>query len=635
MGFIKYSIISRGNSGVCSKCGSETDDLLNVEISDESRVKRMALCKDCAKSLYYMVKKKNDALNKPEKPRSAMPDNNIYSSNIPNPHPANAATSERASYSQPDLNYGVSPVEPKNTGKKKVRPLPIIIASVALIFAIIVTAVVAPQIVKSAQLKRNETVTYDNNRGSYSDDTPAVIETTKTSAKIFESKKYTFKSHRLNVNSYQLDDGYFTFSDGLAWVYAEPENEWNQEERFVINTEGNVIYHLDSERFERGNYNDYIKVTPFKNGLSCITSGYHDVPDPGFLIIDKTGKEVYNDSGDEYTFCGQADDGTFFFSKHVANYSDNYYHLCYMDSNLNMVETSIEYSATSRPIIKLGEEVYNIYNTFINIKNSSIFKMDGMSRRPFFDSAQVFEGKVFFRFDNGEWDYYRCQLDDLYNQILQATDENDLGQKIMNISENISISDSEGRKGLCLSKFHNGCWFGSIGKYLIGEENDGRTYHYFDFKGNILVNFDTLKTSVNKILEMSAELVGDTSQELSFRLKGADGKTYYTAYNSQGERMYEPVQKDFNSINSKNDSFKGYIFLSYPQDKYIIDRNGNQIKIGDNFSYLKESDYYLGECISLNQGWIFFKGEFGKIDGSKTIKSITVNYDSSGNIIYG
>ena len=64
MGFIKYSIISRGNSGVCSKCGSETDDLLNVEISDESRVKRMALCENCAKVLYHGVKKKNELLSK-------------------------------------------------------------------------------------------------------------------------------------------------------------------------------------------------------------------------------------------------------------------------------------------------------------------------------------------------------------------------------------------------------------------------------------------------------------------------------------------------------------------------------------------------------------------------------------------
>lgn len=57
---IEFRVISKNDSGICSKCNSPTDSVFTVELADGSRSTRIILCLDCAHKLYLMIKKKNE-----------------------------------------------------------------------------------------------------------------------------------------------------------------------------------------------------------------------------------------------------------------------------------------------------------------------------------------------------------------------------------------------------------------------------------------------------------------------------------------------------------------------------------------------------------------------------------------------
>ena len=56
----ELTVTNRGEHGVCAKCGTPTDDLFTLMLSDGSRTKQMRLCPSCSKKLYSSVKQKNE-----------------------------------------------------------------------------------------------------------------------------------------------------------------------------------------------------------------------------------------------------------------------------------------------------------------------------------------------------------------------------------------------------------------------------------------------------------------------------------------------------------------------------------------------------------------------------------------------
>ena len=62
----KYNlnITGRSGAGVCPKCKSKAAALLDLELSDGSRIKRITLCESCARKLYASVKSRNEAAAK-------------------------------------------------------------------------------------------------------------------------------------------------------------------------------------------------------------------------------------------------------------------------------------------------------------------------------------------------------------------------------------------------------------------------------------------------------------------------------------------------------------------------------------------------------------------------------------------
>ena len=56
----ELTVTNRGEHGVCTKCGTPTDDLFTLMLSDGSRTKQMRLCPSCSKKLYSSIKQKNE-----------------------------------------------------------------------------------------------------------------------------------------------------------------------------------------------------------------------------------------------------------------------------------------------------------------------------------------------------------------------------------------------------------------------------------------------------------------------------------------------------------------------------------------------------------------------------------------------
>ena len=368
----------------------------------------------------------------------------------------------------------------------------------------------------------------------------------------------------------------YVFSEGYAWVHMETSNQLA-----VVDTEGKLVFTLDnaSEGIKvsagdssKGITYDPIEATPFYDGASVVyPSRYLDAY--GFAIYDTNGNLLTSsDDGDDSTdirFLAEGE-GTYLIAKTTSGFSENNTVIYCIDKNGNIISDEIEISGT-------------LYGRKWNYSGDGNFT---------FGMCGIIDGK-----------YIDFNDSDIYNNLDADTVKDCM----------VQIYGSEGVIPLC-SWGGGGETYGYVngavgGLYyasefapeyekILTELNDGNLNGWYDKDFNLVVSIPDYPDGVEVI-----ELGQFKDGYAPVKLRGTDGKYYFTLVDKAGNQMYEPVGGVENVA-----SFNSWSYSLY---------NGNITFIGSDTSgctyYLIDKDgtlYNLSEDISSFTGTVYADFDF-------------------------
>ncbi|MBR1860585.1 MAG: hypothetical protein IJ796_01790 [Lachnospiraceae bacterium] len=368
----------------------------------------------------------------------------------------------------------------------------------------------------------------------------------------------------------------YVFSEGLAWVRTDKPNQLA-----VVDTSGNIVFTLDNDSegikvsagdSSKGITYDPIEATPFHDGASVVyPSRYLNAY--GFAIYDSKGNLLTSsDDGDDATdmrFLAEGE-GKYLIEKTTADFSENNTVIYCIDKNGNIISDEIEISG-------------NLYGRKWNYSGNGNFT---------FGMCGIIDGK-----------YIDFNDSDIYNNLDADTVKDCM----------VQIYGSEGVIPLCswggggetygyvnglVGELYYAGEFAPEYEKILTELNDGNLNGWYDKDFNLVVGIPDYPDGVEVV-----ELGQFKDGYAPVKLRGADGRFYFTLVDKAGNQMYEPVGGVENVA-----SFNGWSYSLY---------NGNITFIGSDTSgrtyYLIDKDgtlYNLSEDISSFTGTVYADCDF-------------------------
>lgn len=456
------------------------------------------------------------------------------------------------------------------------------------------------------------------------------LEATDPLTTVVWTENYTFTSLEGKIESKQ-------FNNGVAWATLY-NTETREQVVGVINRNGELLYKLDKSRLSALSDDKYTVIaTPFINGLSAVylyvSWNIGHASEPGFIIVNSEGQEVYTCLDENMFMCGQTTDGKFIVTRHDSGFSGDNWHFCILDESLEIKETGIEGSAIGQgtnpqfDLIADGMYYYSTGNSILNLNNNSWYDI---------------KAPVYYEGNNGEVAFMYYLEDGMLGTIPLS-----LLNHVASFSELVQIVASDSCTKLRKMTHEVG-----TDEYKLKTWNDGSFLHttysgtpleYADIHGNKLLGFPTFPDGVyyRRVDDFSGGYC-------ALYLIGVDEKPYVTVIDENGTVQYDPVRvRGFGKYTSSDQidagSLNGYVFLfnNSENEIVIVGPDGQSLKLGDDFSSLDGFRYCINDKFSLaiGDGFMYVDTLDGKpcyysLDGKATITSIIAKYNERGQLLY-
>lgn len=587
----------RHEPGKCSKCGKDCEELFTAVVSLGNKSHSFVLCKDCSISLKYGIDKKNA-------------ENGFVM------HPSVNQSSQATDIETINSDYShVSCNDSHHTEKNNFSKSNKIIKMMPFVILLCVSAIFLIAIILNSTSKPSS-----SNNKPYTTVKPKVVEFNEDEA--IETSTHSLNKTLTNLIYPDHDCfrfGFYQFNEGLSWIkigYAQS----NKKDIAAINENGDTICLIDPNEY---NFDNEVNVTPFKNGFSCVypTSGADGTwVDKGVLVVNKDGTIVKWLA--DYEFYDVADDGTIFVQKNFLDFSTNYWELFMFDKNGNIKSTGIkvdnEIYRQNDKGLKITNQIYYFYNDQHSYNDNII--IDIGNKRLFCNSGTQFcfenmIGNDLYLSDRNN--YYSCSKSNFAEIVSSANEAEDIYNGICSCTV---IDPNFGNEDYSLISISDVYGISAVYKYRY---SNSREYIYTDFSGNILGKY----ADDNNIFYS----FGYSDGYFNTIEKGADGKMYLSAYNTNFERIYQPVlfPGSFDSFiyYNKYEAYSGYFFLNTDSTIVLYDRTGNPIHLGDKFMDLSNTSFFVGKNVVISNGWIFCNGTFATLDGTEQIKEVSISCD--------
>ncbi len=493
--------------------------------------------------------------------------------------------------------------------------------------------------------------------------TPTAPPTQKPTAKPVQTPTPTpVKDERLEISrveeyhfeSLNEDSDYSllckAFSSGVAWgCLRSVEN--SKISYGLFNKNGEVFYLFDTSKLPSGRNNDKYVITPFINGLSAIFP-YDGVnpprSEPGFVIVNQKGEEVYTCYDKDTYMCGQASNGDFLLLQYEAGGFDkpSAYYYYVLNSDLKLINTGIQHEGQ---FMDATEQRYTYGGYRIFCLSEGIYFL--ASAGILLNTTEGWSVDFYLICGNDEFVYAKRNHyddDELYRipiaSILTAKSGDEIASLFVDESCVYSSYDENMRyKNIYFSSFRGGC----IRWDYYDSEKEINVMEYIDFDGNTLVSLPTFSNGV------AYSHVDDYSGGYAaLYLIGADNHGYVTIIDENGVIQYEPIKCPiYNTF-----SYHGYIIADsnymigkdWPDEFTIITPTGEQKQIGDRISGLKGAVFSCS-CNELECKFHVAVGDdvmyiyrypkqswpvYVSIDGKYTLETVRASFNRNGELVY-
>lgn len=390
----------------------------------------------------------------------------------------------------------------------------------------------------------------------------------------------------------------YVFSEGFAWVRTDTPNQLA-----VIDTDGSIMFTLDNVSdgikvsaadSSKGITYDPIEATPFYDGASVVhPSRYLNAY--GFAIYDTNGNLLTSsDDGDDATdikFLAEGE-GIYLLAKTTSGFSENKTVVYCIDKNGNMKSDEIEFS----------ESLHNRDWDYIGNGNFA------------FGGGGIIDGK-FIRLDNYDI-YNNADADIIKDYIVQIV----------------------GREGVIPGTVMQTAYI-PYDNLLYDRDNldkfDSES-GWYDKDLNLAVSVPDYPDGVTVDRGGVGQFNGGYAP---VKLRGADGKYYFTVIDKTGNQVYEPVGgvKNVPSFNGWSySSSNGIVTFTGSENGsltyYIIDKDGTLYNLSDDVSAFTGTVYadwgYESHVISVAEGFKYIPDgslQYLKLDGTRFDQAVLSN----------
>lgn len=369
----------------------------------------------------------------------------------------------------------------------------------------------------------------------------------------------------------------YVFSEGFAWVRTDTPNQLA-----VIDTDGSIMFTLD-------NVSGTIEATPFYDGASVVypsrqRNAY------GFAIYDTNGNLLSSsDDGDDATdieFLAEGE-GIYLLAKTTSGFSENKTVVYCIDKNGNMKSDEIE---------------------FPDFFNYRVFDYNYIGNGNFaFSGGGIIDGKLIL--DNDIYQY-NADVDIIKDYIVQTV----------------------GREGVIPG---NTSMMGTY-MFMRADLYDRDNLDKFDEKSGWYDKDLNLAVSVPDYPDgVTVDEVGQFNGGYApVKLRGADGKYYFTVIDKTGNQVYEPVGgvEGYTQYSSSNGIVTFNVLENGSDTYYIIDKDGTLYNLSDDVSAFTGTVYAnLGSknyVISVAEGFKYIPDgsmQYLKLDGTRFDQAVLSN----------
>lgn len=291
------------------------------------------------------------------------------------------------------------------------------------------------------------------------------------------------------------------FSEGFAWVKLE--NQENRERRWAcIDKSGVVQFFLNDEyKYINNNpsgYTDYIQ-TKWHEGTCLLTKECADTE----RILNTSGNIIF-ETDDIYTDILFYMEGYYVVVKHESGFETNEYSICFLSTDGEWSDIEWKIGDQNNSVEYCGSGIICHNDEYFNVKTGNTFKKSFLFNR-------------IGEFDNGV-----CLVEKIGDYVALMYANGDI-KKL----DTTTYADTYGSYG----KISEGC----------SVMNNQQNIAYYDIK----------TSSVNSIFKSPDNVHIDNNQDLCFKnnnlfvkQRGADGNLYFTIYNKEGDRLFEPIKCD-------------------------------------------------------------------------------------------
>ena len=493
------------------------------------------------------------------------------------------------------------------------------------VLSIVITAVMIASLVGCSNSNNNSSEYVAPAGAKESSESEGVTEasTENDSTIVVSTEEYSI-TYR---NSGSLDSHAFN-NDGIAWATITKEKT-NETKLALINTNREIIYFQDMDLF-----NNSCNTTPFFNGISAVyPTNINGNPSSGFIIVDKTGKEVFSYIDEDMVLCGDDNEGCFYVAKHDSGFDHDNWSLGTVDSQ----------GYKDLEII-VPEIASQYYNETIKLKDGLVYFCDSCSYLNLNTKSWIEDGPTLLGV-HGNYaiiDSYMIPIETLSNiskaDDIRAALKSDSTLRVdgkdgfLESNENISIDK------WYYSSWNNGSFYR---KYWRTENGVNKELHYdyVDTNGKVIFEYPRFADGI-KYLKID-DFSGNYS---AVYIKGVDGKRYVTLVDDKGQQQYEPVELECGlSDEDTSCSCNGYIFAYSINDRQIeiISPDGMHLNLGDNMPELKGGSCIYKERFSLAIGgnYMFVNKNDGNykyysIDGNQSFDKVSANFNSKKELVY-
>lgn len=363
----------------------------------------------------------------------------------------------------------------------------------------------------------------------------------------------------------------YVFSEGFAWVRTDTPNQLA-----VIDTDGSIMFTLD-------NVSDAIEATPFYDGASVVY-GSRNFNAYGFAIYDTNGNLLTSsDDGDDATdieFLAEGE-GIYLLAKTTSGFSENKTVVYCIDKNGNMKSDEIEFPE------------------FFNYNRNWDYNYIGNGNFAF-NGGGIIDGKLIL--DN--YDIYNNADVDIINDYIVQT---------------------VGREGVIPGTV-------VMSKYIRADQYDRDNLDKFDSKSGWYDKDLNLAVSVPDYPDgVTVDEVGQFNGGYApVKLRGADGKYYFTVIDKTGNQAYEPVG-GFEYVPQYSSS-NGIVTFIENGTYFIIDKDGTLYNLSDDVSAFTGTVYedwgYGSYVISVADGFKYIPDgslQYLKLDGTRFDQAVLSN----------